>query len=65
MAGESGRRSESRCMTPFLLKPITCAMNLKLFEYSPKERPARDCAGLSPNNQKHQAGQTQFEKLAP
>lgn len=32
MAGECGRRSESRCMTPFLLNPITCAMNLELFE---------------------------------
>lgn len=32
MAGEYGRRSESRCMTPFLLNPITCAMSLELFE---------------------------------
>lgn len=32
MAGECGWHSESRCMTPFLLNPITCAMNLELFE---------------------------------
>lgn len=32
MAGECSRRSESRCMTPFLLNPITYAMNLELFE---------------------------------
>jgi|GEM_PF-2605313 len=32
MAGEGGRRSESRCTTPFLLNPITCTMNLELFE---------------------------------
>ena len=32
MAGECGRRSESRCVTPFLLKPITYATNIKPFE---------------------------------
>lgn len=42
MAGECGRHSESRFMTPFFLKPTTTAMNLKLFEQSPKEKPAWD-----------------------
>lgn len=48
MARESGRRSESRCMTPFLLKPIICATSLKPFVHLPKEKPARRRAGFSP-----------------
>lgn len=47
MAGECGRRSESRCMTLFLLKPTTTAMNFKLFEQSPKEKPSQDCEGFA------------------
>ena len=41
MAGERDRRSESRRMTPFLLKPITYATNIKPFEEPPKEKPAQ------------------------
>lgn len=47
MVGECGIHSESRFMTPFFLKPTTTAMNLKLFEQSPKEKPARNCAGFA------------------
>ena len=47
MAGECGGRSESRCMTPFLLKPITCAKNLKPFVQLPNVRPMQDCTGLT------------------
>lgn len=47
MVGECGIHSESRFMTPFILKPTTTAMNLKLFEQSPKEKPARNCAGFA------------------
>lgn len=47
MAGECGWRSESLCMPPFFLNPITCATNLKPFVRLPKERPPRDCAGLA------------------
>ena len=39
IAGEGGRRSESRRMAPFLLKSTTCAMNLKLFENRQKKGP--------------------------
>ena len=42
MAGECGRCSESRCMTPYFLNPTTCATNLKWFVRLPKEKPARD-----------------------
>ena len=41
MAEECDRRFESRSMAPFLPKLITCAMNLKLLEQSPKEKPAQ------------------------
>lgn len=41
MAGECGRCSESRCVTSFLLKPITYATNIKPFELPPKEKPAQ------------------------
>lgn len=46
MAGESGRHSESRYMTSFLLNPITCAMNLKLFENRQKKSPCRIARAL-------------------
>lgn len=41
MAGEGDRRSESRCMAPFPLNPITCAMNLKPFVRLLKGKPAQ------------------------
>lgn len=47
MAGECVGRSESRCVTPCLLKPTTRAKNLKLFEQSPKEKPMQDCEGFA------------------
>ena len=49
MAGECGRRSESRCMTLFLLNPITWSTSLKSFVLSPKEKPAQVRAGFSLN----------------
>ena len=47
MAGECGRRSENRFMTPFPLNPTTRAMNLKSFVELPKEKPAWGCAGFA------------------
>ena len=41
MAGECDRRSENRCVTPFLLNPITWSTNLKPFVRLPKEKPTR------------------------
>lgn len=37
MAGESGGRSENRCMAPCLLEPITYATSLKPFVLLPKK----------------------------
>ena len=42
-----GKRSESRCMTPFLLKRITYATNLKTFVQLPKEKPAQAVRAFS------------------
>ena len=47
LVGECGRCSESRCMAPFPLNPITCATNFKPFVRLPKEKPARLRAGFS------------------
>ena len=49
MARECGRRPESLFMTPCFLNPITCATNIKPFEYPPKEKPAQGFAGFSLN----------------
>ena len=50
MAAECGWHSESLCIPPFFLNPITCATNLKPFVRLPKERPARSRAGLALEN---------------
>ena len=49
MAEECGWRSESRCMTLFLLNPNTCR-EPKPFVHLPKDRPARSRAGLALEN---------------
>lgn len=43
MAGECGRRAESRCKTTVFLKPTTCATNLKPFEYRQNKGPHKLC----------------------
>ena len=56
MAGECGGRSESRCTTPFLLKPTTCDPNLKCSSNCQKKGPCRIARALH---------QIKFELEAP
>ena len=46
-AGEYGRRTESRCVTPCLLDSIICVSSHESVEQLPKERPMQDCTGLT------------------
>lgn len=48
IAGECGRRTESRCTIPFLLNPITCPTNLKPFVNLPKEGPCNPARAFIP-----------------
>lgn len=55
LAGECGRRSESCCVTPFFLNPITWSTNLKPFVRLPKEKPTRGRAGFCIRQVRRQA----------
>lgn len=47
MAGEYGRRSKSRCMTPCLLNSIIYVSSHESVEQLPKEKPSQDCEGFA------------------
>lgn len=47
MAGEYGRRSKSRCMTPCLLNSIIYVSSHVSVEQLPKEKPSQDCEGFA------------------